>query len=335
MAAGEAQLTDLPGGVVTRPGADQDGLTQPARTRPARTRRPGRPASRTTAVLPLPGAGLAYEVTGDGPAVVLVHGFGLDMRMWEPQVEHLAARYRVVRYDCRGFGASGAFDPAVPYTHAGDLVALLDHLAIGEAVLAGLSFGGRVVLQTALAAPARVRGLVLLDAVLDGVPWDPESAGALDELARRVQAGGVPAGRAAWLAHPLFAAARQRPELAGQLAAMVAGYPGQHWLGRDPHRPVQPPPIEALEDVATPALVVVGDRDVPGFREMSAVLARRIPGAEYRVVAGAGHMVNMEQPAAVNELLTRFLAGLPAPATEGLSEQTEELTEQGDEQWSR
>ena len=331
MAAGEAQLTDLPGGVVTRPGADQDGLTQPAWTRPARTR----PASRTSAVLPLPGAGLAYEVTGDGPAVVLVHGFALDMRMWEPQVEHLAARYRVVRYDCRGFGASGPFDPAVPYTHAGDLVALLDHLAIGEAVLAGLSFGGRVALQTALAAPARVAGLVLLDAVLDGVPWDPESAGALDELARRVQAGGAPAGRAAWLAHPLFAAARQRPELAGQLAAMVTGYPGQHWLGRDPHRPVQPPPIAALEDVATPALVAVGDRDVPGFREMSAVLARRIPGAEYRVVAGAGHMVNMEQPAAVNELLTWFLGGLPAPAADGLNEQTEELTEQGDEQWSR
>ena len=341
MAAGEAQLTDLPGGVVARPGADQDGLTQPARTRAARTRpartQPARtrPASRTTAVLPLPGTGLAYEVTGYGPAVVLVHGFGLDMRMWEPQVEHLAARYRVVRYDCRGFGASGPFDPTVPYTHAADLVALLDHLAIGQAVLAGLSFGGRVVLQTALAAPARVRGLVLLDAVLDGVPWDPGSAAALDELARRVQAGGAPAGREAWLAHPLFAAARQRPELAAQLAAMVAGYPGQHWLGRDPHRPVQRPAIEALEDVATPALVAVGDRDVPGFRDMSAVLARRIPGAEYRVVAGAGHMVNMEQPAAVNELLTSFLAGLSAPAAEGLSEQTEELAKQGDEQWSR
>ena len=191
MAAGEAQLTDLPGGVVTRPGADQDGLTQPTRTQPARTR----PASRSTAVLPLPGAGLAYEVTGDGPAVVLVHGFGLDMRMWEPQVEPLAARYRVVRYDCRGFGASGPFDPAVPYTHAADLVALLDHLAIGQAVLAGLSFGGRVALQTALAAPARVAGLVLLDAVLDGVAWDSESADALDELARWVQAGGAPAGR--------------------------------------------------------------------------------------------------------------------------------------------
>jgi pimeloyl-ACP methyl ester carboxylesterase len=71
-----------------------------------------------------------------------------------------------------------------------------------------------------------------------------------------------------------------------------------------------------LEGVATPVLVAVGDQDVPGFREMSAVLARRIPGAEHHVVAGAGHMVSMEQPAAVNELLTRFLGRLPVPATE-------------------
>ena len=259
-----------------------------------------------TAVLERPGARLAYEVAGTGPAMVLIHGFGLDMRMWDPQVGALASGFRVVRYDCRGFGASGPFDPAVPYTHAGDLVALLDHLDIGEAVLAGLSFGGRVALQAALADPARVRGLALLDAVLDGVPWDQESARALDEVTRRVQAAGVLAGREAWLAHPLFAAARERPDLAAALAAMVAGYPGQHWLGQDPHRPTRQP-IDVLEGVVVPALVAVGERDVPGFREMSAVLARRIPGAAYHVVAGAGHMVNMEQPAAVNDLLIGLL----------------------------
>jgi 3-oxoadipate enol-lactonase len=265
--------------------------------------------------LELPGARLAYEVAGTGPAVVLIHGFGLDMRMWDPQVGPLAARHRVLRYDCRGFGASGPLDPAVPYTHAGDLVALLDHLGIGEAVLAGLSFGGRVALQAALAAPARIRGLVLLDAVLDGVPWDAESAEAMHEVARQVEAGGVVAGRAAWLAHPLFAAASTQPDLASRLAAMVAGYPGQHWLGPDPHKDAGPRPIDALEDVTMPTLVAVGELDVPGFREMAAVLARRIPGAQYRIVAGAGHMINMEQPEAVNELLTRFLDGLPVPAS--------------------
>jgi 3-oxoadipate enol-lactonase len=259
-----------------------------------------------TAVLERPGARLVYEVAGNGPAVVLIHGFGLDMRMWDPQAAPLADRFRVVRYDCRGFGASGPLDPAVPYTHAGDLVAILDHLDIDGAVLAGLSFGGRVALQTALAAPDRVRGLVLLDAVLDGVPWDPESARALEYVARQVEAGGVRAGREAWLVHPLFAAARERPDLAAALAAMVAGYPGQHWLGQDPHRQTRAP-IDVLEGVTGPALVAVGERDVPGFREMSAVLARRIPGAAYRVIAGAGHMVSMEQPAAVSELLTRFV----------------------------
>src|SRR5260370_9604659 len=136
------------------------------------------PADDTTAALALPGARLVSERTGNGQVMVLVHGFGLDMRMWDAQVAPLAARFRGVRYDCRGFGASGPFDPAVPYTHADDLLALLDHLAIGDAVLVGLSFGGRVALQTALAAPAPARGPVLLGAVPDGGPRDPGSGSA-------------------------------------------------------------------------------------------------------------------------------------------------------------
>jgi 3-oxoadipate enol-lactonase len=167
--------------------------------------------------------------------------------------------------------------------------------------------GARLVYEVAGTGPA---------VVLDGVPWDRESEAGMDEVAWQVRAGGVPAGRAAWLAHPLFAAARQRPDLASSLAGMLAGYPGQHWLGLDPHQQVRPDPFDALEQVAAPTLVAVGEHDVPGFREMSAVLARRIPCATHRVVAGAGHMANMEQPAAVSELLTRFLDGLP-PSADG------------------
>jgi 3-oxoadipate enol-lactonase len=257
-------------------------------------------------VLARPGARLAYQVTGDGPAVVLVHGFGLDMRMWDAQVPHLATRFLTVRYDCRGFGASGPYDPAVGYTHADDLLALLDHLGIGRAVLAGLSFGGRVVMDAAQAAPGRAGGLVLLDAVLDGVPWDRESEAALNEAPRQARERGLLAGRAAWLAHPLFAPARRRPPIARALATMVAGYPGQHWMGHDPHQP-RPRLLDRLEAFAMPALVAVGDQDVPCFMEMSAVLARRMPGAEYRLVRDAGHMTAMEQPAAVNELITGFV----------------------------
>jgi 3-oxoadipate enol-lactonase len=258
-------------------------------------------------VLPVPGASLRYEVAGTGPAVVLIHGFSLDMRMWDPQVPELAAAFRVVRYDCRGFGASGPFDPAVPYTHAADLVALLDHLSIERAALVGLSFGGQVALRTALVAPDRVRALALLDSLLDGVPWDDDSKAGLAELGRQLTAGGVAAGREAWLAHPLFAAALQRPEVASRLTAMVADYSGQHWLGLDPHLPDPTPPIELLAQLTMPALVVAGAQDVPGFLAMTDVLAQRLPAADRVLIPGAGHMVNMEQPAAVNALLSRFL----------------------------
>jgi 3-oxoadipate enol-lactonase len=262
--------------------------------------------NRELTALALAGADLKYEVTGNGPAAVLVHGFGLDMRMWEPQVDPLASHLTLVRYDCRGFGSSGPLDPAVPYTHADDLVALLDHLGIDHAALIGLSFGGQVVLQTAMEAPARVRALVLLDAVLDGVPWDPESADALGHLARQVEAGGVPAGRKAWLAHPLFASALEDPGLATRLASMVGDYPGQHWLGQDPHL-AAPLVIDGLANIGVPTLVAVGARDVPCFIGMAQVLAGAIAGARYRVVEGAGHMVSMERPAFVNQLIIEFV----------------------------
>jgi pimeloyl-ACP methyl ester carboxylesterase len=150
----------------------------------------------TEGVLARPGARLAYQVTGSGSAVVLVHGFWLDLRMWDPQVEQLAARFQVVRYDCRGFGASGPFDPAVGYTHSCDLLALLDHLGIDAAVLIGLSFGGRVAFQTALAAPDRVRALVLADAVLDG------SAGTEFRLRRWTRSAGRPRPAGCWPVGP-------------------------------------------------------------------------------------------------------------------------------------
>jgi 3-oxoadipate enol-lactonase len=120
-------------------------------------------------------------------------------------------------------------------------------------------------------------------------------------------AGGVAAGREAWLAHPLFAAARQQPAVYASLAAMVADYPGQHWLGLDPHVPESPPCIDVLERLTMPALVVAGERDVPGFLAMTDILASRLPSAERVLVADAGHMVNMEQPAAVTALVLDFL----------------------------
>jgi pimeloyl-ACP methyl ester carboxylesterase len=252
-------------------------------------------------ILQVPGGELYYEVVGDGLPVVLVHGTALDARMWDDQMPALAGIARVVRYDVRGFGRSTR-DAETAYSHAGDLWQLLDHLEIDRALLVGLSMGGRIVVEATLAAPDRVRALVLLDALLDGVPWDPASERGIQAIGEGLRAGGLDEAKAAWLRHGFFVPAQRRPELARRLAEMVGDYSGLNWTSTDPHEP-HPRCIELLEAIDVPTTVVCGDLDVPCFREMADVLAAGIPGARKVAVADAGHMVNMEAPETVNTLL--------------------------------
>lgn len=266
-----------------------------------RLSRRGSQYDRVVAVLRVPGGELYYEVEGDGVAVVLVHGLALDARMWDDQVSALTDVARVVRYDVRGFGRSTR-DADTAYSHADDLWRLLDHLEIDNAVLVGLSMGGRIVLEATLAEPARVRALVLLDAVLDGVPWDPDSERGIQAIGQGLRFGGLDEAKAAWLRHDFFAPARRAPDVARRLAEMVGDYSGVNWTSPDPHAP-HPNSIELLTTIAVPTTVVIAELDVPCFHEMSDILANRIADARKVTVPGVGHMVNMEAPAVVNVLL--------------------------------
>lgn len=258
--------------------------------------------------LEVPGGRLHYEVAGAGRPVVLVHGLGLDARMWDPQVAALAGIATTIRYDVRGFGRS-VRDEETEYTHAADLWTLVDHLGFDRVALVGLSMGGGIVLDATLLEPARVDSLVLLDAVLGGVRWDDESAREMAAVREQFRVGGLPAAKAAWLRHGFFAPAQRRPELAARLEQMVGDYSGQAWTGHDPHGP-HPRTLQLLPTITVPTTVVVGEFDVPGFREMADVLAARIPGARKIVVPDAGHMVNMEAPDVVNEIVRQaVLAG--------------------------
>jgi 3-oxoadipate enol-lactonase len=253
------------------------------------------------AVLRVPGGELYYEAEGDGVAVVLVHGLALDARMWDDQVPALKDIAMVVRYDVRGFGRSPR-DADTAYSHADDLWRLLDHLEIDQAVLVGLSMGGRIVVEATLAAPERVRALVLLDAVLEGVPWDSDSERGMQAIGEGLRCGGLDGAKAAWLHHDFFVPAQRTPDVARRLAEMVDEYSGVNWTSADPQAP-HPQSIELLATIAAPTTVVTAELDVPCFHEMSDVLADRIPGARKVTVPGVGHMVNMEAPETVNALL--------------------------------
>ncbi len=249
------------------------------------------------------GTQLYYEVAGDGHPLVLIHGFSLDTRMWDDQFELFARDYKVVRYDIRGYGKS-----AVPgkdgYYHADDLRALLDHLGINHAHILGLSLGGAIALEFALAYPDRIHALILVDSVLWGHNWSEESR---KQDGAVWAAGSVEGARALWLAHPLFAPAMENSSAAPRLTQIVTDYSGWSWVNDDPGLLPDPMAAQRLREINAPTLIVMGERDLPDFHTIADTLQEQIPNSRTVVLPGVGHMSNMEDPEGFNKAVLSFL----------------------------
>jgi 3-oxoadipate enol-lactonase len=251
------------------------------------------------------GARLRYRDEGAGLPVALIHGWTLDLECFEPQVPGLARAARVIRHDRRGFGLSEG-EPALAQD-VDDLAALLDALDVRSAVLVGASQGARVALAFALLHPDLVAGLVL-----DGPPDETgreAAAGDADfsidafrELARRE---GVDAFRRAWRDHPFMKLHTPDVRMRALLDAMLARYPGRDLLATAQVRP--PAGTEALARCRAPALVVSGEHDTAARLRAGERLAAVLPAAERAVVPGAGHLPNLDNPAAYERLVLEFL----------------------------
>jgi 3-oxoadipate enol-lactonase len=255
----------------------------------------------------LNGTRLFYEIAGAGPALVLLHGFSLDTRMWDDQFAAFAQRYRVLRYDARGFGRSGVPGPQ-RYSHADDLLALLGYLDIAHAALIGFSLGGGIAISFALAYPAAVDALIVVGCLLPGRRLSAElgaSFGAIWSAGRRL---GVAAARERWLQHPLFAPILEQPGPGARLARIVSEYSGWEWAHHDPQLDTDPPPAARLGELRAPTLAIVGERDLPDFQAIAGLIERELPGARRVVLPSVGHVVNMEAPERFNALVLEFLA---------------------------
>jgi pimeloyl-ACP methyl ester carboxylesterase len=262
-------------------------------------------ANTQSAFVQVPNGRLYYEVAGDGPPVLFVHGFTLDTRMWDDQWPVFAERYRVVRLDLRGYGRSQA-EPA-GYSNMDDLVAVLDHLEIPRAHVIGLSMGATVVVDFALAHPERIHALVPVDGGPSGAGPMPAE---IQEIIAQAGAGHVSEALETWLATALFAPAMEQPAVAARMREIVSDY--TWWSARHPglHRPLQPPAAGRLNDISAPTLVVVGERERPTVMADCQTLAANIRGARLVVLPGVGHMSNMEDPQAFNTAVLEILSAL-------------------------
>jgi pimeloyl-ACP methyl ester carboxylesterase len=275
----------------------------------AGTTLPGGASDRRSGVAAVNGTRLWYETAGAGETVVLLHAFTLDSRMWDAQFDALARSHRVIRYDARGFGRSALPQAGQPYAHHEDLAALLAALDAPRPHLVGHAMGGRFALDFAVSYPGQARSLVLLDTVVAGWPW---SRTFLDGYAPVLSAGrrkDVPAAKAAWLAHSVFAPAREQPAVMARIEVMVNEYSGWHFVNADPARAVAPPTLTRLPGLHATALVVVGERDLVDFRQMSERAARDLRARQV-TLAQVGHFTPMEAPAGVMAPLGEFLRGV-------------------------
>jgi pimeloyl-ACP methyl ester carboxylesterase len=249
---------------------------------------------------------LHHEISGAGDAVLLLHGLGLDLRMWDDQVQALSARYRLVRVDLLGFGRSPPV--AGPYSHGEQLQALLDALGVARAHIVGLSMGGRIAAEFVQWHPERARSLALVDADITGLPFRTLGP-LLGPIFAAGKAGDIAAAKRMFHDLPLFAPARRDPGVAARLRRMLDEYSGWHFanMGAGLERRPAVATADALHEFALPTLALVGELDAPDFHDQAEGVVARVPGARKAVIGGTGHMPNMENPAAFNKLMLEFL----------------------------
>jgi pimeloyl-ACP methyl ester carboxylesterase len=269
--------------------------------------------------LPVDGGRLYYETAGLGRPLVMIHAAFLDSRMWDGQFKAFARKYKVIRYDVRGFGRSSR--PTETYSDAEDLLKLVEHLKIRDACLLGVSNGGRIALDFVTALPSSVKGLILVSPGIAGYissgPKEDELWADFGKLENRQNIAikenrirdAVGVDLEMW-------ATEQSPNARRRLFQIALANSHVHknmWWWRSTYRQQespQPPAFERLGSIHVPTLLIVGDRDVKGMQLRTERLHRLIPGSELRVIGGADHVPNTSRPREFNALVSAFLKNL-------------------------
>jgi pimeloyl-ACP methyl ester carboxylesterase len=257
------------------------------------------------------GSTLAYSDRGIGLPLVLIHGFPLCRKMWRPQAEGLAkAGCRVITPDLRGFGESGLPSGTVSMDiYADDIVALMDHVGIDKAAVAGMSMGGYVLLNLLERYPERIAASIFITTKAGGD--DDAGKARRTDLAEACRVQGIlPVAEA--FRTILFApeTMTDNPALPDEVFGWIdATSPQGAAAGLIAMRD-RKDSVALLGSISQPSLVIGADQDQASPVENSHIIAEGLPDAELCILHGAGHMVNLEQPEGFNEAILEFLAGL-------------------------
>src|SRR5215211_1311334 len=252
---------------------------------------------------------IAFDDIGSGLPVVFLHAFPLNRTMWDPQVGALVAECRCIPIDFRGLGESSAAPPYSMDRYADDVVGVLDTLQIERAVVVGLSMGGYAAFAMWRRHRHRVRALVLADtrATADTV----ETVARRHELIEIAETQGSTAVANMQIAGLVGKTTRdKRPDIYDSIHRMMAQTPAEGIIGALQAMIDRPDSTPTCATIDVPTLIVVGDEDVLTPPKDARDLQRLIQSSRLEVLRQAGHLSNLERPAAFNTVVSEFLGSL-------------------------
>lgn len=268
-----------------------------------------------TGYAPVMGGELYFEIAGQGPPVVLIHAGVSTHEMWDEQWGLFTQRYRVVKYDTRGFGRSRT--AAVEFSNRQDVRDVMNHVGMPSATLIGVSRGGAISIDFALEFPSMVDALIPVSSGVSGDWGDfqpPNDEKALFAEMEKAEDTGdwdavVELDLRMWLAGPR----RKKEDIDPHLWARAAAINRINYGRTDPEPTamvLEPPAIGRLHEIKKPTLVVVGECDTTGTLFASEIISKGIPGARRVVMPDTAHLPPMEKPFGFNRIVLDFLSGI-------------------------
>jgi pimeloyl-ACP methyl ester carboxylesterase len=256
-------------------------------------------------------AHIYYEISGQGQPLVMIHAGVADSRQWNNEFSYFAQRFRVLRYDLRGYGKS---EPAAgEYSHLQDLTALLDYLHLDQpAILMGCSMGGGLAMDFALAQPSRVKALIMVDSGPTGLKLDMPAPAKFEQAEQAYDTGDL--DRVAEIETQIWFDGMDRsPDQVNQAMRQLAYSMNRNALSLEARElgkrlpDAEVPAVERLSELHLPVLVIVGAQDIPYIQAAADYMLEKIPAARKAIIQDAAHLPNMDHPEEFQRLVAAFL----------------------------
>jgi len=259
-------------------------------------------------------AHIYYEVAGEGQPFVMIHAGVADHRQWNNEFAYFANRFRVVRYDMRGYGKSEPVEGE--FSHLQDLTALVDYLQLEEPlILMGCSMGGGLAMNFALEQPSRVEALIMVGSGPSGLELDVPTVAKFEDVEQAWKAGDfdlvAELETQIWfdgMGRTSAQVNQEMRQLAYEMNRIALSHEAKELGKRLPD--TETSAVERLSELHIPVLAIVGDQDTPYIRAAGDYMLEHIPSAQKVVIEDAAHMPNMDHPEKFQRIVTKFLDSL-------------------------